>query len=204
MKPGIVAILRGVRPDEVEEICAALLRAGVTAIEVPLNSPEPLDSIRRIAERFGESALIGAGTVLEPEQVDQVRAAGGRLVVSPDAHAPVIRAAKAAGMMSVPGVATATEAFTALRAGADALKLFPAFKIGPDGYKALSAVLPPETWTLAVGGVETADFDAWLTAGVSGFGLGSSLYRPGDGSDVVFERASAAVRRFEALASAAR
>ncbi|MEL6317468.1 MAG: 2-dehydro-3-deoxy-6-phosphogalactonate aldolase, partial [Pseudomonadota bacterium] len=171
----LVAILRGVRPDEVEAIGGALVEAGATAIEVPLNSPDPLKSVERLARRFGDAVLIGAGTVLEPGQAAAVRDAGGRLIVSPDAHAPVIEATKAAGLLSAPGVATATEVFSALRAGADALKLFPAFKIGTDGLKAFRAVLPPETPALAVGGVEPADFESWLAAGASGFGLGSSL-----------------------------
>lgn len=199
MKPDIVAILRGVAPEEAEAVAEACVSAGIRAVEVPLNSPEPLESIRRMAARFGAEALIGAGTVLVPEQVEAVRAAGGRLIVSPDAHPPVIQAAKAAGMVSIPGVFTATEAFSALRAGADGLKLFPAFKAGPDGFAALKAVLPPEAWVLAVGGVAVADFPAWLAKGISGFGLGTSLYRPGDPAELVRERARAAV---EGLAAA--
>lgn len=201
MQLEIVAILRGVRPEEAEDIAGACVRAGIGAVEVPLNSPDPLASIARIAARYGDSALIGAGTVLDPEEVVAVKRAGGRLAVSPDACPEVIRAAKAEGMISLPGVATATEAFAALRAGADGLKLFPAFQVGPKGFAALRAVLPPNTVTLAVGGVDADTFEPWLKAGISGFGLGTSLYRPGDVAEEVFSRASFAVETLHRLRS---
>ncbi|MFP1633206.1 2-dehydro-3-deoxy-6-phosphogalactonate aldolase [Zhengella sp. ZM62] len=189
----LVAILRGIRPDESVDIGAALIEAGFSMIEVPLNSPDPLDSIARLAGAFGDRALIGAGTVLTPEQVDHVRGAGGRLVVSPNCEPAVIARTLEHGMVSMPGVFTPTECFAAIRAGAKALKLFPASLAGPDGLKAIKAVLPPDVEVFAVGGASADNFGDWLAAGAAGFGIGSALYRPGDDAATVGERAQAIV-----------
>lgn len=203
MSRAIIAILRGVRPEEVEDIGAVLIAAGIDRIEVPLNSPRPYDSIARLAQRFGDAALIGAGTVLEPEQVAEVQAAGGRLVVSPDMNPEVIRATKAAGMQSYPGVMTPSECFAALRAGADGLKLFPGSLIGPAGLAALRAVLPEGTEVLAVGGAAPGNFAEWFAAGASGFGIGTALYRPGDSAATVGEKAVSVIAAFDASCPAA-
>ena len=197
MSRPIVAILRGVRPAEVCAIAEALITAGICRIEVPLNSPEPFDSIGSLAETFGNSALIGAGTVLSVEQVHGVKAAGGKLVVSPDCYPAVIEATKAAGMISYPGVMTPTEGFAALRAGADGLKLFPGQLIGPAGLKVLRAVLPPTTEVLAVGGASPENFTEWRDAGADGVGIGSALYKPGDDAAVVGARAREIVRAYD-------
>ena len=175
----IVAILRGITPDDVLPIAECLLEAGISQIEVPLNSPQPLESIKLLAENFSEQAVIGAGTVLNTEQVQGVADAGGKLIVSPNCNADVIRLSKQLGLTSLPGVMTPTECFAALDAGADGLKFFPAFKLGLDGFQALEAVLPADTKSYAVGGVGAADFSSWLKAGVTGFGIGSALYKPG-------------------------
>ena len=192
LKP-LVAILRGVKPDEVEGIGEALVAAGIDAIEVPLNSPEPLDSIARLSRAFGADALIGAGTVLTRGEVEQVNEAGGRLVVSPNMEADVIAHARALGMVSLPGIFTPTEAFAALRAGADGLKIFPASLMGPAGVKAIRAVLPPATQVYAVGGVDETNMGDWLDAGTDGFGIGSALYKPGMSAADVGRRARAFV-----------
>ena len=197
MSRNIVAILRGIAPAEAVAVAEALISAGISRIEVPLDSPDPLDSVARLADRFEGVALIGAGTVLDPEEVRRVHAAGGRLVVSPDTNPEVIRATKAAGMVSYPGVMTPTEAFAALRAGADGLKLFPAALVGPDGLKALRAVLPPGTGVLAVGGAGPDTFARWIEAGADGFGIGSALYAPGDSPDSVSARASEIVTAYD-------
>jgi len=175
----IAAILRGVKPDEVEAIGDALVEAGVTVIEVPLNSPQPFDSIQRLAARHGASALVGAGTVLEAADVARVKEAGGRLIVAPNFDADVVQAAKAAGLQTLPGVMTPSEGFAALKAGADALKLFPAEIIPPAVFKAWRAVFPAETLLLAVGGVGVDNIAAYRDAGASGYGIGSALYKPG-------------------------
>ena len=175
----LVAILRGVRPDEAEAVAGAVIAAGIGIVEVPLNSPEPLDSIERLAKSFGDDALIGAGTVLDPADVVRVRDAGGRLVVSPDTRAAVIEAAVAAGTASMPGFFTPSEAFEALRAGAHTLKLFPAEAASPVVLRAIRAVLPEAVPLLVVGGVRPETMRAWLDAGAAGFGLGSALYRAG-------------------------
>jgi 2-dehydro-3-deoxyphosphogalactonate aldolase len=195
----LVAILRGVRPDECEVIAEALIEAGIRIIEVPLNSPSPLESIGRLAKRFGEDALIGAGTVLSREDVAQVANAGGSLVVSPNCNADVITATRNADMVSAPGIFTPTEAFAALAAGAHILKLFPAEIAGPRAVAALRAVLPKEVPLLAVGGVKPEDVAAYRAAGADGFGLGSALYRPGQSGQEVFKQAREFVAALNAL-----
>lgn len=189
----IVAILRGVRPDEVEEIAQALYDEGVRVIEVPLNSPQPFDSIARLVERFGAQALIGAGTVMSESDVARLADISARLVVMPHGDATVIRAAKQRGMIVAPGVFTPTEAFAALAAGADALKLFPAEAIPPKIVKALRAVLPKDCLVLAVGGVGADNMADYAHAGCDGYGIGSSLYAPGRGAAGVAEAARALV-----------
>ncbi|MGO4378318.1 2-dehydro-3-deoxy-6-phosphogalactonate aldolase [Pseudoduganella sp. RAF53_2] len=175
----LVAILRGVQPHEVEGIAHAVYNAGFRIIEVPLNSPQALESIRLLSKSLPADAVLGAGTVLSVNAVDEVQAAGGRIIVMPHADVAVIKAAKANGMACVPGVATPTEAFAALHAGADALKLFPAELITPTIMKAMRAVLPAETRLLPVGGVTPDNMGPFRAAGAAGFGLGSALYAPG-------------------------
>lgn len=189
----LVAILRGLRPDEAEEIGGALREAGIGIIEVPLNSPDPLRSIERLARRFGNEALIGAGTVIDPEDVRRVADAGGELIVSPHCDPDVITATAASGLVSCPGFFTPTEAFRAIAAGAHALKLFPAEAAPPQVIKAQLAVLPRDIPLLAVGGVTPENMVAYRAAGVAGFGLGSGLYTPGLGADEVRRRAHAYV-----------
>jgi len=187
----LIAILRGVRPDEAVAIGRALVDAGFRAIEVPLNSPEPLESIAALAETFGQRALIGAGTVLDPADPLRIAEAGGRLVVMPHGDLAIIRAAKAQSLLCVPGVATPAEAFGALAAGADALKLFPAEALPPAVVKAWRAVLPKEVWLLPVGGITPERMAPYLAAGADGFGLGSALYQPGLTAAEVAVRAKA-------------
>jgi 2-dehydro-3-deoxyphosphogalactonate aldolase len=179
MQCPIVAILRGVAPDEIDALGDALVEAGVTVIEVPLNSPSPFESIGWLAARHGTRALIGAGTVLEAADVARVAGAGGTLVVAPNFDAEVVRAAKAAGLASLPGVMTPSEGFAALKAGADGLKLFPAEIIPPAVFKAWRAVFPADTLLLAVGGVGVDNIKSYAQAGASGYGIGSALYKPG-------------------------
>jgi len=195
----LTAILRGITPDDAVSVCAVLVQAGFTSIEVPLNSPQPFDSIRLMADAFGKQAEIGAGTVLDVEQVDRVCEAGGRLIVSPNCEPSVIARTKALGLRSLPGVLTPSECFTALKAGADGLKFFPAGLLGVDGLKAIRAVLPPETLTYMVGGVGPENFGAWIVAGADGFGIGSALYKPGDGSALVADRAQTIITAWDAL-----
>lgn len=194
----LVAILRGVTPDEVEDITAVLIDAGFSMVEVPLNSPDPLTSIERLARRFRDDALIGAGTVLDTTQVRAVREAGGRLIVSPNADAAVIAASAEAGMVALPGYFTPSEAFAALKAGATGLKLFPAEAATPAVLKAQRAVLPRDVPVLAVGGVAPDNMAPWQAAGADGFGIGSALYAPGRTAMAVGEAAAkfvSAVRR---------
>ena len=197
----IIAILRGVRPDDAVAVTDVLIQAGITKIEVPLNSPDPFDSIARMIAHAGARAMIGAGTVLDVASVDRLAAIGAAMVVSPDANPDVIAATKSAGMLSYPGVLTPTEAFTALRHSADGLKFFPAFKLGLDGFQALSAVLPQGTATYAVGGVGPADFGAWLDAGITGFGLGSHIFKPDFSLDEIASRAADCVAAYDAAQS---
>jgi len=187
----LIAIIRGVTPDEALDIGSALIEGDIRIIEVPLNSPEPLKSIERLASHFGEQASIGAGTVLKSDQVKQVREAGGKLIVSPNMNPAVIRATAEAGMVSCPGIFTPTEAFTALEAGAHTLKLFPAEAATPKVVKAMRAVLPRDVPLVVVGGVGPDTIPAWLEAGASGFGLGSGLYKPGQSAADTLTKARA-------------
>ena len=196
--PPIVAILRGVKPDEVVAVAKALVDAGIRAIEVPLNSPEPLESIRRLCEAYGEVALCGAGTVLTPAAVDDVAAAGGKLIVTPNTDPDVIARAVALGLTVMPGFATPSEAFAAVKAGARALKLYPASSFGPSHIKAVRDVLPKDILVYAVGGVGAANLEPWLAAGVAGIGVGGELYRPGDAPEVVGQKASALLAAWNA------
>lgn len=189
----LVAILRGIRPHEAVPIGRALVDAGFRLIEVPLNSPEPFASIEALVGAFPE-AVVGAGTVLEPGQVERLAAAGGRLVVMPHGDPEVIAAAKRAGLICLPGVATPTEGFAALKAGADALKLFPAETMGPATVRAWRAVFPKATRFLPVGGITPETMAPWREAGAAGFGLGSALYRPGMTADEAERQALAFAR----------
>lgn len=194
----LIAIIRGVTPEETEAIGSAIYEAGIRIIEVPLNSPRPLESIKRLARRLGEDALLGAGTVLDTDQVGQVRDSGGRIIVSPGTNVEVIAATAQAGMVSMPGYFTPSEAFEALGAGAHGLKFFPAEAASPAVIKAQKAVLPPDVPVLVVGGIKPDNMGPWREAGADGFGLGSALYRPGQSADETGRNARAfveAVRR---------
>ncbi|BCP51800.1 2-dehydro-3-deoxy-6-phosphogalactonate aldolase [Kaistia sp. 32K] len=196
----IIAILRGITPPEADDVFDALIGAGITLIEVPLNSPDPFDSIAAMVRRAAGRAKIGAGTVLTEDQVQGVRDVGGELVVSPNADLAVIRKTKALRMESYPGVFTPTEAFAALSAGADALKFFPAELIGTSGIKAMKAVLPKHVPVLAVGGANETNFGDYIQAGCAGFGIGSNIYKPGMTAAEVGERAHKLVAAFKAAA----
>jgi len=192
-KMPVVAILRGVKPEQVVAVGESLLSAGIGIIEVPLNSPEPLASIKNLADALGDRCVIGAGTVLTEADAEGVAAAGGQIAVSPNTNPAVIARSLALGMVPMPGWATVTEALVAYQAGARYLKLFPAATYGPEHIKGANAVLPTDCTVLAVGGVGAGSARAWLRAGVAGFGIGSELYRPGDSAEQVYQRAVAVV-----------
>lgn len=196
----LLAILRGIPPEEAEAVTDALIASGFAIIEVPLNSPDPYSSIEMLAKKYGDRAIIGAGTVLRPSEVERVKAAGGTIIVSPNFSEKVVDATKKAGLISVPGVFTPTEAFAALEAGADALKIFPGDAISPKVVKALRAVLPAETQLVVTGGVGADNLGEFLNAGANGAGIGSALYKPGKSlADV-----TADAGRFAAAAAKAR
>lgn len=202
LQRNLVAILRGIKPEEIEGVVEVLVEAGFEAIEVPLNSPEPFVSIEKARRLAPASCLIGAGTVLEVAQVDRLNSVGGDLLVTPNVEPAVIRRAVEHGMVAMPGVFTATEALLAAKSGVAALKFFPASALGPAGINAIRAVLPPGLPVGAVGGVSDADFGAYLKVGVTCFGLGSSLYKPGDSAAVVAEKAKRTVAAYDTALSA--
>jgi 2-dehydro-3-deoxyphosphogalactonate aldolase len=189
----LIAIIRGVRPDEIEAVGGAIVEAGIRIVEVPLNSPDPFASIERLAKRFGDEALIGGGTILDPEDVKRVARAGGRIIVSPSTDTAVIKETWEEGLVSAPGFFTPSEAFAALNAGAHVLKLFPAEAASPAVLKAVKAVLPHEVPLIVVGGVKPDTMRPWLDAGASGFGLGSGLFKPGRSATEVAAAARAYV-----------
>lgn len=195
----LIAILRGVKPTEAAEVARTLVDAGFKIIEVPLNSPAPYDSIRAIADECGDDVLVGAGTVTSPQQVREVKAAGGRLIVMPHSDAAVIVAAKTEGMIAAPGIMTPTEAFAALKNGADALKLFPAEGSPPSVVKAMLAVLPAGTSVVPVGGIDPDNLASYWNVGAKGFGLGSALYKPGKAIDEIALDASRFVEKMREL-----
>jgi 2-dehydro-3-deoxyphosphogalactonate aldolase len=194
----LVAILRGITPEEAVDVAQVVIDAGIAMIEVPMNSPRPFESIARMAATFSNDAMIGGGTITEVDQVGRLADAGGTFVVSPDCNPDVIAAAKAIGMAAYPGVFSPTECFSALRSGADGLKLFPSMVMGTKGLQAIVSVLPKGTPVIAVGGVGPAQFADWLAAGATGFGIGSALYKPGDSARHVGEVARSIVAAFDA------
>jgi 2-dehydro-3-deoxyphosphogalactonate aldolase len=189
----LVAILRGLPPPDADAIGKALIDAGLRIIEVPLNSPDPFRSIEMLARKYGDTALIGAGTVMTEADIDNVAKAGGRLIVTPHADPALVRAAKAAGLFAVPGFFTPAEAIALLNAGADALKLFPAEAGSPAMLKAIRAILPAGTQILPVGGVDATNIPAWHIAGAAGYGIGSAIYKPGDDAATVTRKAAALI-----------
>ena len=204
MKYPLIAILRGLKPNETEAVVGTLIAAGFTAIEIPLNSPEPFKSIEIAARMAPEGCLIGAGTVLTVEDVNRLADVGGRLMVSPNVEPDVIATAAAKGMVTMPGVFTPTEALAAARAGATGLKFFPASVLGPSGIQAIRAVLPAELEIAAVGGVSEKNFADYAAIGLRSFGLGSSLYKPGMAASDVGARAKATIEAYDAVYGATR
>ncbi len=199
MKYPLIAILRGLKPEETEGVVGALIETGFTAIEIPLNSPDPFRSIETAVKMAPEGCMIGAGTVLTTAQVEQLADVGGRLMVSPNVEPPVISLAAKKGMVTMPGVLTPTEALSAAAAGATGLKFFPASVLGPSGIIAIRTILPPELEIAAVGGVSDANFGDYAKAGIRSFGLGSSLYKPGMSAAEVRERAVATIKAYDAV-----
>ena len=195
----LIAVLRGITPEEIPAVGAALVANGFRILEVPLNSPRPFDSIASLADKFGERCLVGAGTVTAVNEVSEVAAAGGQLIVMPHGDTAVIRAAKEQGRVCVPGVATPTEAFAALKAGADGLKMFPSDQLPPSALKAWRAVLPPQTLVFPVGGIRPDNMGPYWSAGANGFGTGSNLYQPGSTVEHVRSAAAAYAAAFRAL-----
>ncbi len=196
----IVAILRGIKPEEAEPICTTLHEAGIVIVEVPLNSPNPRSSIATLSRVFGDRMLIGAGTLTDPKQVREVASAGGRLIVTPHADTAIVRAAKTANLFAIPGFFNPTEAFALLQAGADAIKLFPSEVLGIPMLKALQAVLPENTIVVPVGGIDAENIAPWMAMGALGVGVGSSLYKPGDTATAVGAKAKVlmnAVRAYQ-------
>ena len=198
LKRSLVAILRGIRPHEAEAVAAALIEEGFEAIEIPLNSPDPFQSIAAVVRLAPPGLLIGAGTVLEAAEVEQLNGVGGRLMVSPNAAPQLIQQAAAHGMVTMPGVLTPGEAITAIKAGASGLKFFPANLLGPAIIRSIAAVLPPNIEIGAVGGVSEKDFPAYAAAGIRTFGLGSSLYRAGAGAAEVRAKARTVIAAYDA------
>jgi 2-dehydro-3-deoxyphosphogalactonate aldolase len=194
----IIGIFRGIKPDECEAVVRGVIDAGITTIEVPLNSPQPFDSIARLVAAFGEKAVIGAGTVLTPDEVREAASAGARIIVSPNFNEGVVRETKKLGLESWPGVLTPSECFAALAVGADGLKLFPCSVLGPAGVQAMRAVLPPKVRLYAVGGAGPKNFRDWRAAGIDGFGIGSVLYKPGDSAAKVAAAAREIVAAYDA------
>ena len=201
MNRNIIAILRGIRPEEAASIGETIIEAGITTIEIPLNSPRPLESIGIMAKAFGSEATIGAGTVLSAQEVRDVSNAGGKIIVAPNFDADVVRETKSLNLESWPGVLTPSECFAALKAGADGLKIFPCSVIGPAGVKAMRAVLSPQTQLYAVGGAGPENFAEWFAAGITGFGIGSAIYKPGDSAAKLREVSRDIVRAYDAACS---
>ncbi len=197
----VIAILRGIRPEEAESIGTALETAGISIVEVPLNSPDPFESISILSRSFGSRMLVGAGTLTNAKQVAEVAAAGGRLIVTPHANAEIVRAAKAMDLFAVPGFFNPTEALTLLDAGADAIKLFPAEVLGIPMLKALRAVLPKSALVIPVGGIQASNIAPWMSAGAQGIGAGSSIYQQGDNAATVQAKAKALVDAVHAYRS---
>ena len=195
----LVAILRGVQPDEVADVANSIIEAGITILEVTMNSPHPLKSIERMAKAVGSKADIGAGTVTNPDEVKAIFDVGGQLIISPNMDPDVIAQTKALKMTSYPGCQTPTECFSALKAGADVLKIFPASTIGPSGIKALRATLPKSTQIYAVGGVNAGNMEGYTKVGVNGFGIGSALYAPGKSVEAIHESAIEFVKSWDAI-----
>jgi len=192
-KMPLIAVLRHIKPEEAVAIGQVLIDKGFVCLEVPLNSPKPCESIRKLADHFGKNSLVGAGTVLTVKQVNDVANAGGKIIIMPHTNVEVIKEAKRLGLCCIPGIATPSEAFAALEAGADALKLFPADGLGPNVLKAIKAVLPEGVAIIPTGGVTPDKMADYMVAGAAGFGLGTALFRPGDTPDVVSEKATAFV-----------
>ena len=193
----LIAILRGIRPDEACSVAEVLIENGITMIEVPLNSPDALKSIELMVQSFGNGIMFGAGTVVNASQVNQVYNCGGKIIVSPNCNIDVIKETKSKGILSFPGVFTPSECLCALDNGADGLKFFPSFLIQPEGYRSIRAVLPENVRSYAVGGVDTNNFLDWFRVGITGFGIGSSLYKVGDKAKEVSEKAKNLVLSFD-------